>query len=50
MAFLFGKSKAKGPQEIVKNLKESLAAFDKKDLKEKDLKKVHTFLIRCALP
>ena len=34
------KSKPKGAQEVVKNLKESLSAFDKKDIKEKDLKKV----------
>ena len=39
MAFLF-KSKPKGPQDVIKNLKESLSAFEKKDLKEKDLKKV----------
>ena len=45
MAFLF-KSKVKTPQEIVKNLKESAAALDKKDLKEKDLKKVLTETLR----
>jgi calcium binding protein 39 len=39
MAFLFGKSKAKSPSELVKNLKETLVAFDKKDIKEKDSKK-----------
>ena len=44
MAFLF-KSKPKGAQEVVKNLKESLAAFDKKDIKEKDLKKVRVHLV-----
>lgn len=43
MAFLF-KSKPKGPQEVVKNLKESLAVFDKKEIKEKDLKKVRSKL------
>jgi hypothetical protein len=47
MAFLFGKSKAKSPQELVKNLKETLTAFDKKDIKEKDAKKVCDALRRC---
>lgn len=49
MAFLF-KSKPKGAQEVVKNLKENLAAFDKKDIKEKDLKKVRVQTRpRCCL-
>ena len=38
MAFLF-KSKPKSAQEVVTNLKESLAALDKKDIKKKDILK-----------
>ena len=43
MAFLF-KSKPKGPVDVVKNLKETIVSFDKKDLKEKDVKKVRGYL------
>lgn len=43
MAFLFRSHRS--AQKVVKNLKESLVALDKKQSKEKDLRKVRVYVI-----